>query len=82
MTMKEPGLFNAIPADPATLPAPTLEAMREIVSDGQRMWIATLLFSVLTGKRTLEALRETLSHERLPRDLVDRIIHTMQGERP
>ncbi len=75
--MKEPGLFDMPPAVPAPLPPATVEAMREIVSDGQRMWIATLLLSVLTGKRSLDALRETLGHEKLPADLITRLVDPM-----
>ena len=79
MTTPEPEQFVLTPA-PA-LPPATVEAMREIPSDGQRMWIATLVFSVLAGKRTLAALQETLAHERLDPDLVARIVGPME-ERP
>lgn len=67
---------------PPTLSISTIAVLEEIASVGHREWIAGLLFSVLDGRRSVAALRETLSHERLPRDLVDRIMHTMQDVHP
>jgi hypothetical protein len=78
--MTEPGLFDQ--PVPTTLPPAALAALQEIPSEGKRAHIAAILLTVLSKKRTLEAASETLSHERLPADLVARLIHTMREVRP
>jgi len=81
MTANAPGLFDR-PATAPTLPDATIEALQEIPIEGKRAWVRSLLLATLTGTRNLEAVRESLSHERMPADLITRITGPMQEEHP
>jgi hypothetical protein len=43
------------------------------------MWVWAILLTALDGRRTLEAVREVLSHDRMDRDLVARLTDPMRG---
>jgi len=82
MTTPEPGLFDTIPPVPATLPPATIEALQEVVPEGRRMWVWSILVTALGGRRTVAAVREVLNHDRMDRALVERIVGPMQEMRP
>ena len=78
--MNESGPF--VLTSPAPLPPATVEALREVVPEGRRLWVYTILLTALDGRRTVAAVREVLNHERMDRALVERIVGPMQGEKP
>jgi hypothetical protein len=72
-----PGLFDTIPPAPATLPPATIAALMEVVPEGRRMWVWSILATALDGRRTVAAVREVLNHDRMDRALVARLTDPM-----
>lgn len=76
-TNTEPGLLFVLTPAPA-LPSATTEALMEIPTEGQRAHITAILLTVVSGRCSLQAANETLSHERLDKSLVERLIAPMR----
>jgi hypothetical protein len=60
------------------LPLTTTEALKEVEPEGKRTYVRALITSGLAGGRSLTSMREALTHERLPADLIARIVGPMQ----
>ena len=82
MTMRGPGLFDTPPAVLVTLPAATLAALQEVIPEGRRMWVWSILVTALDGRRTLDAVIEVLSHDRMDRALISRLTDPMREKCP